>query len=78
MRGGFEAEAGVEVGAFLRRLRRSLGWTLEDVVERVAREGVEITTSTLSRAERGIASLSPGRWWRCSIRSVRLWSRSRT
>ncbi|GEM_PF-5313257 len=41
------------VGEHLRSLRQALGWTLDDVVARTARQGVRLSRSTLHRLECG-------------------------
>ncbi len=45
------------IGAHLRRTRQALGWTLDDVVDRVARDGLRLSRSTLHRIETGKTSL---------------------
>lgn len=56
--GDFESRAARIIGDHLRRLRSALGWTLDDVVERAAAHGADISPSKLSRAERGRATLT--------------------
>lgn len=46
------------IGDHFRRARLTLGWTLNDVVGRAAKEGARFSVANLSRFERGLAEFS--------------------
>ncbi len=53
----YGAQVRREIGVHLRRLRSSLGWTLDEVADKASLNGIPVSASTVSRVERGLTSV---------------------